>query len=171
MDTIRDAVIARAEALGLTSYAIAKATELEPSTVKRYLNGQCSLNSRYVSLLCQALDLELTTKIKSARESFESGYWIFNRYKSGKNADALTESVEVFRDWPRDVRNRPRLGSVHRDDRTGGFVIDMPVSVQCSHPLDGKQGIVVRIDTRKFVCDVKIGSAVESIPYGALCHV
>ena len=62
MDTIRDKVIARASALGLTAYALAKQADLDPGTVKRYMSGAVSLNSRYVSLLCKILELELTVK-------------------------------------------------------------------------------------------------------------
>ena len=62
MDTIRTTIIARAEQLGLTAYAIAKKAELDPQTVKRYLSERCSLNSRYVSQICEVLDLNLTVK-------------------------------------------------------------------------------------------------------------
>ena len=58
-DTIRDTITAQAEKLGLSAYAIAKALELSPETVKRYLTGRCSLNTRYVSRIAQLLNLEL----------------------------------------------------------------------------------------------------------------
>ena len=58
-DTIRNAIIARADQLGLTAYAISKAANLDPQTVKRYLAGRASLNSRYVSAICEVLGLEL----------------------------------------------------------------------------------------------------------------
>jgi hypothetical protein len=65
-DHIRDTIIARAETLGLTAYAIAKQCEGEktpdPDTVKRYLNGAVSLNSRYVSQICDVLGLALREK-------------------------------------------------------------------------------------------------------------
>ena len=69
MDTIRETIIARAETLGLTAYAIAKAihestgsTSPDVGTVKRYMTGVVSLNSRYVSQICDVLGLELTVK-------------------------------------------------------------------------------------------------------------
>jgi len=69
MDTIRETIIARAETLGLTAYAIAKAiheatgsTSPDVGTVKRYMTGVVSLNSRYVSQICEVLGLELTVK-------------------------------------------------------------------------------------------------------------
>lgn len=66
IDTIRETIIARAETLGLTAYAIAKQCVGEktpdPDTVKRYLSGVVSLNSRYVSQICDVLGLELRPK-------------------------------------------------------------------------------------------------------------
>ena len=71
-DTIRETIIARAESLGLTSYAIAKLCVGEktpdPDTVRRYLTGAVSLNSRYVSQICEVLGLELREK-KAAKRS------------------------------------------------------------------------------------------------------
>ena len=65
-DHIRETIIAQAETLGLTAYAIAKQCVGEktpdPDTVKRYLNGAVSLNSRYVSQICDVLGLELREK-------------------------------------------------------------------------------------------------------------
>ena len=58
-DPIRETITARAEQLGLTAYAIAKRCEMSPEAVKRYLTGRCSLNSRYVSAICEVLGLEL----------------------------------------------------------------------------------------------------------------
>lgn len=66
MDTIRDTIVARAKALDLTAYAVAKQCVGEktpdPDTVKRYFTGAVSLNSRYVSQICEALGLELKSK-------------------------------------------------------------------------------------------------------------
>ena len=59
MDTLRTTIIARAESLGLSAYAIAQQAEMDPQTVKRYLSERCSLNSRYVSQICSVLGLEL----------------------------------------------------------------------------------------------------------------
>lgn len=59
MDWIRDTVIAQAARLRLTAYAVAQKTGIEYSTVNRYLTGKCSLNSRYLSLICTALELDL----------------------------------------------------------------------------------------------------------------
>jgi len=56
-DWIRETVAARAESLGLTAYAIGQQAELDPGTVKRYLEGRCALNSRYVSRVCDVLGL------------------------------------------------------------------------------------------------------------------
>ncbi len=66
-DVIRDVVSARAESLGLTAYAIAKEIGDGPTqeTIKRYLTGRCSLNSRYVSAICNVLDLELAPRRQS----------------------------------------------------------------------------------------------------------
>jgi hypothetical protein len=68
VDKLRSVIIARAETLGLSAYAIAKqcvapegAKTPDPDTVKRYLNGDVSLNSRYVSQICDVLGLELRT--------------------------------------------------------------------------------------------------------------
>jgi hypothetical protein len=70
-DTLRDTIIARAQLLGLTAYAIAKRCSGEqtpdPDTVKRYLSGRVSLNSRYVSQMCDVLGLELRQKPEDDR--------------------------------------------------------------------------------------------------------
>lgn len=58
-DSIRDTITARADQLGLTAYAIGRETGIDPGTVRRYLTGRCSLNSRYVSAICDVLGLEL----------------------------------------------------------------------------------------------------------------
>lgn len=65
-DRIRDAVIARAETLGLSAYEIAKRCDGSPNSeaVKRYLTERCSLSTRYVSRICDVLDLELRPKKK-----------------------------------------------------------------------------------------------------------
>ena len=70
-DPIRDVVSARAEKLGLTAYAIGQLTDIDAGTVKRYLTGRCSLNSRYVSRICAALELELKP-IKLAKQTPDS---------------------------------------------------------------------------------------------------
>lgn len=66
MDKLRETIIARAEKLGLTAYAIAKQCAGEktpdPDTVKRYMSRLVSLNSRYVSQICDVLGLELRPK-------------------------------------------------------------------------------------------------------------
>lgn len=59
IDTIREVISARAQERGLSAYAIGKATEIDPDTVRRYLTGRCALNSRYVSAICDLLELEL----------------------------------------------------------------------------------------------------------------
>ena len=59
VDRLREVIAARAESLGLTAYAIGHASDIDPGTVKRYLTGRCSLNSRYVSTICELLELEL----------------------------------------------------------------------------------------------------------------
>ena len=71
-DTIRDTIAARAETLGLTAYAIGQQCEIDPGTVKRYLTGRCSLNSRYVSAICDVLGLELKPKSKIKRQPLDS---------------------------------------------------------------------------------------------------
>ena len=60
-DRIRDAVSARADELGLTAYAISRLCGGSPSpeATKRYLTGRCSLNTRYVSAICEVIGLEL----------------------------------------------------------------------------------------------------------------
>ena len=58
-DWIRETVAARAESLGLTAYAIGQQSGIDPGTVKRYLEGRCALNSRYVSRVCDILGLVL----------------------------------------------------------------------------------------------------------------
>jgi transposase len=65
-DRIRDAVIARAETLGLSAYEIAKRCDGSPNSeaVKRYLTRRCSLSTRYVSTICDVLGLELKPKKK-----------------------------------------------------------------------------------------------------------
>jgi hypothetical protein len=59
VDTIREVISVRAQERGLTAYAIGKATDIDPDTVRRYLTGRCALNSRYVSAICSLLELEL----------------------------------------------------------------------------------------------------------------
>lgn len=68
-DRIRESIIVQAEKLGMTAYAIAKQcageegeTTPDPDTVKRYLSGVVSLNSRYVSQICDVLGLELRVR-------------------------------------------------------------------------------------------------------------
>lgn len=50
-------VAARALQRGLTAYAVAKSADLDPQTVKRFFEGRCALNSRYVSRICDVLGL------------------------------------------------------------------------------------------------------------------
>lgn len=69
IDTHQHVIAARAETLGLTAYAIAKQAELDPQTVKRFIEGRCALNSRYVSRICEVLGLELRPKKRSAKVS------------------------------------------------------------------------------------------------------
>lgn len=66
IDHIRTAIIARAAELGLTAYAIAQRCEGSPNNeaVRRYLTERCSLSTRYVSRICDALGLELRPKKK-----------------------------------------------------------------------------------------------------------
>lgn len=61
MDTIRETIIARAEQLGLTAYAISQQCggSPNPEAVKRYLTERCHLGSQYVSKICDVLGLEL----------------------------------------------------------------------------------------------------------------
>jgi hypothetical protein len=65
-DEIREAIIIQAEKLGLTAYAIAKKCTGDKTpdvgTVKRYLNGRVSLNSRYASQIFKVLGLEVKPK-------------------------------------------------------------------------------------------------------------
>lgn len=61
-DTIQQAIAARAEELGLTAYAVAKKCGITPEAVKRFFAGRAALNSRYVSKICEVLQLELRTK-------------------------------------------------------------------------------------------------------------
>lgn len=56
-DWIQQTVAARATERGLTAYAIAIKAGLDPQTVKRFLEGRCALNSRYVSAICDVLGL------------------------------------------------------------------------------------------------------------------
>jgi predicted transcriptional regulator len=60
-DFIQRRIASRAETLGMTAYAIAKAIAKGPTeeTVKRYLAGRSALNSRYVSAICRVLELDL----------------------------------------------------------------------------------------------------------------
>lgn len=60
-DPMRDIVVARTKELGLTAYAVAKACGIDPDTVRRYLTGRVSLNSRYLSAILMSLgwDAEL----------------------------------------------------------------------------------------------------------------
>ena len=65
-DTIRETIASRAETLGLTAYAVAKwcrenteAKTINADSVKRYFDGRCALNSRYVSAVCAAVGLKL----------------------------------------------------------------------------------------------------------------
>lgn len=54
-DPLRDQIAERVESLGLTAYAVAKSCEIDPDTVRRYLTGRVSLNSRYVSAILTAI--------------------------------------------------------------------------------------------------------------------
>lgn len=67
-DNIRDTITARANQLGLTAYAIGRETGIDPGTVRRYLTGRCSLNSRYVSAICEVLGLELKPSKRQPRQ-------------------------------------------------------------------------------------------------------
>jgi hypothetical protein len=63
-DVIQATIARRAAEMRMTAYAISEAIENGPShaTAKRYLDGRCSLNSRYVSQICEVLGLELRQK-------------------------------------------------------------------------------------------------------------
>lgn len=67
MDTLRTTIIARAASLNVTAYWISQQAELDPQTVKRYLSERCSLNSRYVSQICDVLGLELKPAKRTAK--------------------------------------------------------------------------------------------------------
>jgi lambda repressor-like predicted transcriptional regulator len=69
MDWIRETVIARAEELGHNSAAVAAATGIEYSTVNRYLTRGSHLNSRYLSILCTFLELEVSCKPRKKTKS------------------------------------------------------------------------------------------------------
>lgn len=80
MDTLRETIIARAETLGMTAYGIAKAiheatgsTSPDVGTVKRYMTGVVSLNSRYVSQICEVLGLELVEKKRTKKKTKSVG--------------------------------------------------------------------------------------------------
>jgi hypothetical protein len=65
-DKIRGAVRIRAEGLRLTAYAISKQLGGVPSqeSIKRYLCGRSSLSTKYVSRICEVLELEVRPKRK-----------------------------------------------------------------------------------------------------------
>lgn len=69
MDHLQSVIAARASSLGLSSYAIAKQAELDPQTVKRFVEGRCALNSRYVSRICEVLGLQLRPVKRGIRVS------------------------------------------------------------------------------------------------------
>ena len=56
-DWIQQTIAARAAEKQLTAYAVAKEIGATPETVKRYFEGRCALNSRYVSAICDVLGL------------------------------------------------------------------------------------------------------------------
>lgn len=65
-DTIRETIASRAKSQGLSAYAVAKwcrentaAKTISADSVKRYFDGKCALNSRYVSAVCAAIGLQL----------------------------------------------------------------------------------------------------------------
>jgi hypothetical protein len=66
MDNLRAKIIERATQLKLSSNDLAlrcrEITESSPDveTIRRYIKGERSLNSSYVSLLCDVLKLKLT---------------------------------------------------------------------------------------------------------------
>lgn len=62
-DTIRELVIRRAESLGMTAYAIAKASggKVRERQVRRYLRRECSLGSGLQHVL-KVLGLEITER-------------------------------------------------------------------------------------------------------------
>lgn len=70
-DWIQEMVAARAEERGLTAYAIAKSADLDPQTVKRFLEGRCALNSRYVSRICDVLGLVVRPGKRQGRSEGE----------------------------------------------------------------------------------------------------
>ncbi len=67
-DWIQETVAARAKERGLTAYAVAKAADLDPQTVKRFFDGKCALNSRYVSRICEVLGLVVRPGKRKAAE-------------------------------------------------------------------------------------------------------
>lgn len=68
MDTLRQTIIARAESLGLTAYAISVRCggSPNPEATRRYLTERCHLGSQYVSRICDVLGLELKVAKKVA---------------------------------------------------------------------------------------------------------
>jgi len=61
-DHIRDRIIARADELGMSAYAIARQAGIDPGTISRYFRGRLSLSSRHIAKVCDVLGLELRTK-------------------------------------------------------------------------------------------------------------
>jgi hypothetical protein len=68
MDKIRETIIARAESLGLSAYAISQQCGGSPNkeATRRYLTERCHLGTQYVSKICDVLGLELRVAKKVA---------------------------------------------------------------------------------------------------------
>ena len=60
-DKIQKQIVARADQLGLTAYAVAKRIDVDPGIVRRYFTGARSMNSAYVSRICEVIGLKLVT--------------------------------------------------------------------------------------------------------------
>jgi hypothetical protein len=101
---------------------------------------------------------KFTSDLRAVQSALSSGYWVLQHTRRGTMADALTEaSYEIYDDWSKDPAKSPRLGAVHKEDATGGFLPGLRVTLSetatarswaagvekiSKHPAAGKDGTV-----------------------------
>gem|GEM_PF-6044780 len=71
---------------------------------------------------------KFTNSNREAQDALDAGYWVLCCTPRGTRADLLGGgSYEIYADSSRAADKRPRIGAIHKSDRTGGFVPGMRV--------------------------------------------
>lgn len=118
---------------------------------------------------------------RAGYEALEAGNWVLFHTSRGTNADFLSGMCEIYEG----CKSRPRLGAIHRDDRTGGFSVGDEVHVSetatarhwlamqetiVRSPFAGRDGRVIDILDDQLSCVVDFEDGTAVFPFDWLCR-